>query len=442
MTTRGSRSRIRFALVALSAALISTALCVGCSTKPGSGLAKVVTVPADAATITEAVAKVSPGGLILVSPGTYTESVSVNKDDVTIRGTERNAVIIDGEGLRPNGVEVIASGVRIQNLSVINHTFNGVLVTGLHNANGAQARNLDGYTKLDPEKFPPLQRFEVSNVTASNNGLYGIYAFNSQHGVIRDSYASGSADSGFYVGQCAECDILVTGNVAEHNAVGYENANASDSVIVAGNRFTNNRVGLTLISWHQEAYLPQKSATVIGNLIADNNSADSPSQALGAFGLGVGLSGANANRVERNLIAGNQSSGLQISNTENLPSVGNRLSENIFDGNGVDVADLSASRAPSSDTCITGGTVTTVLPAGLADSCGSASPSAVSASDLPALTVPPGISFLKVPPGPQQPGLSGSLSEIPATLPQQVEMPDLSSITAPDRTLFAERARG
>ena len=434
------RSRATAAvLFATVLTLIAAGCAAGTPDATPAGTADVVEVPKDAATITEAIGLVREGGLVLVDPGTYDESVTVDKADVTVRGTERNSVVIDGEGLRSNGIQVIASGVRIQNLTVKNHTFNGVLVTGLHDKNGAQAHNLDGYQKLDPEKFPPLERFEISNVTASNNGLYGIYAFNSSHGVIRDNYTSGSADSGFYVGQCANCDILVTGNVAENNAIGHENANASDSVVVTGNRFTNNRVGLTLLSWYQEAYLPQKSATVVGNVIADNNSAESPAQALGAFGLGVGLSGANSNRLERNLIAGNQSTGVQITNTEDLSSTGNTLTGNDFADNGVDVADLSATRAPSSDTCITdSGSGLTVVPSSFADSCGADTTGGTTSADLPALEVPAGISFLKVIAGPEQPGLEGDLTEIPQKLPAAVVMPDLTAITVPDRSLLAD----
>jgi len=395
-------------------------------------------VPADAASITEAVSLVAEGGLILVSPGTYRESVTVNKNDVTLRGTDRNAVIIDGEGLRSNGVQVTADGVRVQNLTVKNHTFNGVLVTGLSDANGAQAHSLDGYTKLDPEKFPPLQRFEVSNVTASNNGLYGIYAFDSQHGVIRDNYASGSADSGFYVGQCPECDILVTGNVAENNAIGYENANASDSVMIVGNRFSNNRVGLTLLSWYQEAYLPQKAATVVGNLVSDNNAAGSPAQANGAFGIGIGLSGAHDNVLERNLIVGNTSTGVQLSNTEDIATLGTRLTDNSFAENGVDLADVSATRSPSSDTCITGTAPATLLPTTF-DSCGTATTGGVPLTALPSVAVPPGTSFLKVVAGPAQPQLAGDLTVNPEPLPKTVAMPDASDVPLPDASLLADR---
>ena len=421
------------------AAIATTVLLTlaGC-TPPAPATQSLVEVPGDVATISEAVELVSEGGLILVSPGTYKESVTIDKPDVTLRGTDRNGVVIDGEGLRANGVQVITDGVRVQNLTVRNHTFNGVLVTGLHDANGAQAHNLDGYEKLDPEEFPPLQRFEVASVTASNNGLYGIYAFNSQHGVIRDNYTSGSADSGFYVGQCANCDILVEGNVAENNAIGYENANASDSVVIVGNRFTNNRVGLTLLSWYQEAYLPQKAATVVGNLIADNNSDASPAQANGAFGVGVGLSGANANVLTRNYIGGNLSTGVQITNTEDLASVGNRLVDNVFDDNGVDLADLSAARAASEDTCLEGD-VASVIPNGFAATCPAKTAGGVDASALPALEVPPGVSFLKVAAGVDQPQLAGDLDAVPEPLPSAVTMPSLEGVSVPDRSLFADR---
>ena len=437
LTGAAGRRRASRGVAVVNAALILSL--VGCA-QPAT-TADVVRVPEDAATIGEAVDRVAEGGLVLVEPGTYRESVLIDTAGVTLRGTDRNEVIIDGEGLRANGVQVIADGVRIQNLTVVNHTFNGVLVTGMHDENGPLARNLDGYERLDPEQFPPLRRFEVSHVTASNNGLYGIYAFNSHDGVIRDSYASGSADAGIYVGQCEDCGILVQGNVAENNAIGYENANASDSVLVAGNRFTGNRVGLTLLSWYQEAFLPQRAVTVVANLIADNASAESPAHANGAFGVGVGLSGANDNVLERNLIAGNPSTGLQLTNTEDLASVGNRLDSNRFEQNGVDIADLSSTRAPSGGTCVTGDPGVTVLPSDLLLSCEGATSGGVDAASLPPLVVPPGMSFLRVPMGPDQPQLPGDADEVPAPLPAAVDLPEIADFPVPGRDLLQDRAR-
>lgn len=431
------RTRRGWALVTIAAIALSLTACA----QPTASQPDVIRVPSDAPTISDAVEQVSEGGMVLVEPGTYHESVLIETPGVTLRGTDRNAVVIDGEGLRANGVQVIADGVRVQNLTVVNHTFNGVLVTGMHDENGPLARNLDGYERLDPEKFPPLERFEVDHVTSSNNGLYGIYAFNAHDGVIRDSYASGSSDAGIYVGQCEQCGILVQGNVAENNAIGYENANASDSVAVVGNRFTGNRVGLTLLSWYQEAFLPQRAVTVVGNLIADNAAAESPAHANGAFGVGVGLSGANDNVFERNLIAGNPSTGLQLVNTEDLASSGNDFTGNAFRENGVDVADVSSARAPSQSTCLDDLAGLTMLPSDLAAGCDGSPVAGVDPSALPALTVPPGMSFLRVPMGPEQPQLDGDLERLPKALPKSVEMPDFADVPLPDRDLLGDRAR-
>lgn len=437
--------------------VVMLALLTGCSqtgnstttpTSSGTDTApmtpEVIEVPADAPTITAALELAAPGSVVLVGPGTYPESVLIDTPDVTLRGTDRAAVVIDGEGLRANGVQVIADGVRVENLTVINHTFNGVIVTGMHDENGVQAHNLSGYETLDPEKFPPLRRFSVSHVTASNNGLYGIYAFNARNGAITDNYASGSADSGFYVGQCEECQILVTGNVAENNAIGYENANASDSVLIAGNRFVGNRVGMTLISWYQEAFIPQRGDVVVGNLIAANTSATSPAHVDGAFGLGVGLAGAQDNTFVRNMITANPVAGVQITNTEDIPSTGTSFDGNAFGSNGIDIADVSAPRTPSWGTCFASQDEDlTTAPEQLGSFvCPDGAPEGMSSSseELPGVDVPAGMSFLQVPRGPEQPGLVGDLRALPDPLPEIPDMPAPEDFPLPGADLLADRA--
>ena len=399
-----------------------------------------VRVPQDAPTISAALESVREGGMVLISPGTYPEEVTIDTPDVTLRGTDRNAVIIDGGGERSFGVFASADGVRIENLTVRSTLFYGVLVTGMHDESGPLAHGGPGYTELDPSDFPPVERFSISHVTAYNNGLYGIYAFNAQHGSIADSYASGSADSGFYVGQCEKCDILVASNVAERNAIGFENANASDSVVVAGNRWSGNRIGMTLISNYQEAFTPQRNNTVAGNLISHNSSADSPAHALGGFGVGLSINGGQGNHVVGNRIEDNPIAGLVLTNAEDIPAADNEFIANTMSGNGLDVTDVSSGRTPSRANCFEGNEASTSAPATIlkADCATQQAPSA-GAGTLPVVPVPDGLSFLDVPAPPDQPALA-DVDAAPDPLPATVDLPPASTFPLPDPMMLSERA--
>lgn len=428
------------AVAALTIAMAACAQADGVSPPSPSGQSHVIRVPDDAATLAEAAKLVSPGGVISIAPGRYDEQLLIDTPDVTVRGESRNETVIDGGGVRPFGVVAIADGVRVENLTVTGATFYGVLFTGLHDENGPSAPTADGYKHWDPEQFPPLERFLVDHVTAYNNGLYGIYAFNSRHGVIRDSAASGSADSGIYVGQCTKCDIVVTGNVAERNAAGFENSNASDSVVIAGNRFTGNRIGMTLLSSYQEAFTPQRSNQIIGNLISENDEALSPAHANGAFATGIAVSGGRDNIFERNLIAGNARAGIIFTNTEDLPASGNRARENVFVDNGVDVANTSAARTPATANCVDGPVSTSPaeLFAQLSAACAGDAAVQAATGELSTPPAPRGTSFKKVAPPRDQPDLPPK-SRYPA-LPATVTMPDLAQFGVPNDAFLAEWA--
>ena len=423
----------RLVVAALGAAVLVLA---GCTAAPAAA-PTVVRVPADAPTLSAAVELVAEGGLVLADPGTYREQVLVDKPDVTVRGTDRNRTLIDGEGIRPYGIVAVADGVSVENLTVTGATFYGVLVTGLHDEDGPTAHGGSGYDRLDPERFPPVQRFAIDHVTAYNNGLYGLYAFDAQHGVIRDSYASGSADSGIYVGQCRECGILVTGNVAEHNAIGFENANASDSVWIVGNRFTGNRIGMTLLSNHREAFVPQRGNLVAGNLIADNAEGTSPAQADGGFGVGVGIGGGTDNVFADNRIEGNPVAGILLTSTEDLAPTGNRFRGTAFAGNGVDIGNATTARAPAQGNCLDG--EATTAPTGLFSVCAGVQPAAAP-GELPTVPVPRGVSFLRIPPPPAQPDMADV--QAPARrLPATVPAPDPAAHPLPARDFLADRSR-
>jgi hypothetical protein len=259
----------------------------------------VIEVPSEVMTVQEAVDAARPGDLILIAAGIYNEAVDVTTGDVTIRGVDRDEVVFDGEFELANGIRVLgASGVAIENLTVRNYASNGIFWTGV-----------DG--------------FRGSYLTSIRNQEYGIYAYDSQHGQIDHSYAAGSGDGGFYVGQCFPCDTVVDTVLSEHNGLGFSDANAGGNLLIVNSTFRSNRVGIALGSHTNELCYPQRQATVIGNLIYSNNEADTGAEgpARLAMGNGILVAGGIANRIERNRIWDHDRTGVAIvPNPEQAPN--------------------------------------------------------------------------------------------------------------------------
>ncbi|MGW4238738.1 right-handed parallel beta-helix repeat-containing protein [Streptomyces sp. NPDC004749] len=407
-----------------------------------SGSRVTIKVPADAPTISAAVSLARPGDLVLVAPGTYHESVKISTARVTLRGESRDKVVIDGRLRQPNGIVVTAPGVAVENLTVENNTQNGVLVTGSAKAAAGLPGQSGGYdTGDEPVTF--LKSFLVSHVTATRNGLYGIYAFSAQNGVIEHSYASGSADSGIYVGQCRPCRVAVRDNIAELNAVGYEGTNASGDMYVVGNRLVGNRVGLTTNSDHQEKLLPQRDAVIAGNLIAANQQAATPEQADGGWGIGIGVDGGTDNRFVRNRIADNSNAGLVITATADLPPNGNQILDNTFAANGVDVGWTFPTATKGRGNCLRGNDLRTTVPAGLATTAPcprparSPSPSGTWAKP----TAPGGIPFTEVAAPKRQPQFPNATTTGATAVPAVPALPDTADVPLPSPSLLVAEAR-
>lgn len=434
----------------MAAVLGTLMLVVGCSGGDGgsgkgrrpAGAHVTIRVPADAPTISAAVSLARPGDLVLVAPGVYHESVKIGTPRVTLRGASRDKVVIDGRLQQPNGIVVAAPGVAVENLTVENNTQNGVLVTGSAAAVAGLPGRSGGYdTGDEPVTF--LKSFLVSYVTATRNGLYGIYAFSAQNGVIEHSYTSGGADSGIYVGQCKPCHIVVRDNVAELNAVGYEGTNASGDIYVVGNRLAGNRVGLTTDSDHQEKLLPQRGAVIAGNLIADNQQTQTPEQADGGWGIGIGVDGGSDNQFLRNRIADNTNAGLVITATADIPPDGNQITDNIFAANGVDVGWKFPSATHGRGNCLHGNELRTTVPAGLTATAScpvpATSPTPSGGWEMP--TAPGGIPFTDVAaPGPQ-PQFPNATTTGATAVPAVPALPDSASIPLPSPSLLASSAR-
>ncbi|MFF8597081.1 right-handed parallel beta-helix repeat-containing protein [Streptomyces sp. NPDC015220] len=440
----------RSALRVLAAVLGALTLVVGCGGGDGgsgkgrrpAGAHATIRVPADAPTISDAVSLARPGDLVLVAAGVYHESVRMDTARVTLRGESRDKVVIDGRLQQPNGIVVSAPGVAVENLTVENNTQNGVLVTGSAKAAAGLPGRSGGYdTGDEPVTF--LKSFLVSYVTATRNGLYGIYAFSAQNGVIEHSYASGGADSGIYVGQCKPCRIVVRDNVAELNAVGYEGTNAGGDMYVVGNRLVGNRVGLTTNSDHQEKLLPQQHAVIAGNLIAANQQTATPLQADGGWGIGIGVDGGSDNRFTRNRIADNSNAGLVITATADIPPVGNQIVANTFTGNGVDIGWTFPTATRGQGNCLRGNDLRTTAPARLATTASCPLPTkSLSPSGSWARATPPGgIPFTEIAAPAPQPQFPNAVTTGATDVPAVPALPKTAGIRLPPASLLAAHAR-
>ena len=190
---------------------------------------------------------------MLIDRGVYREEVIVTTPSLVLRGVDRNEVVIDGEFVRGNGVMALADGVAVENMTARNHLLNGFFWTG-------------------------VRGFRGSFLTAINNMDYGIYAFDSQDGLFEHSYASGSPDSGFYIGQCQPCRTVLTDLVAENNALGYSGTNSGGELYIVRSIFRNNQAGIAPNTLDSELLAPQRGTTIVANLVVDNSNADAPTR--------------------------------------------------------------------------------------------------------------------------------------------------------------------
>ncbi len=342
------------------AAVIACALSfAACGQGLGSDQAsRIILVPEQVATIAEAVAAAQPGTIIDIAPGLYHESVSVEVSRVTLRGRDRNAVILDGRYLLANGINVKADDVAVENMTIRNFNQNGVVFNGIAAAaNGA----------VDPAVVygtgtAVLTGYRVSYVTTYNNGLYGVYAFAARGGLIEHSWASGHPDSGFYVGQCRPCDVVIRHVVAERNAIGYYGTNASGGVIVMASEFRRNRLGVAPNSQDMERLAPQADAVIVGNLVKDNDDPTAPKIPSGYFGGGIAIGGGTRNLILRNRVTGHDRAGIELLDLDDYQPEGNRIEGNVLSGNAIDLAYAVQGARDGAGNCFIGNSFTTLIP--------------------------------------------------------------------------------
>jgi hypothetical protein len=305
----------------------------------------ILRVPEEYSTIQAAVNAAVPGDMVSIGPntnpdGAYHESVRVKTPNITIRGRDRNTVILDGQYKLDDGFEVLADNVVIENMTARHFVGNGFYWTGVTGYRG-------------------------SYLTAYANGDYGIYSYSATNGQFDHSLAAGHPDSGFYIGACHPCNALITNVISEDNALGFSGTNAGGNLVISNSIWRNNMSGIDPNTLDSEPNPPQDGDTIINNLVENNNNVDAPAKELEypAIGNGILLGGGNNNIVEGNRVSGHKYNGiLVISNIDKnfwQPS-GNTVKNNVITNSGV--ADLALASLSAGNNCFSDNKVARTVP--------------------------------------------------------------------------------
>jgi hypothetical protein len=312
------------------------------------GIPTTLRVPADYPTIQAAVDAARPGQIISIAPNVYHEAVRVKTPGITIRGQDRNGVILDGNFTLSNGIEIEANNVVVENMTARHYFGNGFYWDG-----GKDASH-------------PLSGYRGSYLTAYTNGDYGIYAFNFQNGEFDHSYAAGSPDSGFYIGQCYPCNAIIDQVISEWSALGYSGTNAGGNLIIRDSIWRDNMAGILPNTLDVEEIPPEHQTVIFNNEVYDNNNDQAPTKPLEypVIGTGIGVPGGVGNVIVGNHVHDQRNFGIivlaSIDKNFWVPS-DNRVIGNVVTNSGA--ADLALAVPSGPGNCFSGNTATRTLPA-------------------------------------------------------------------------------
>lgn len=307
---------------------------------PGSGDVLRVGATRTLQTIQSAVDVAAEGDTILIDAGVYYEKVVVTTPGLRIRGVDRDAVILDGQFTKNFGFDVNADRVVLENMTGRNYrdtAFWWLSVTG----------------------------YWGRYLTAYNNGRYGIYAYDARCGQLDNSFASGNADSGFYIGECYPCDAVITRIEAKQNALGYSGTNAGGNLLLKDSLWHENAMGIVPNSLDGEAAPPQRGVTIENNTILNNSRHDAPGVGIAGlfFGVGIAIAGGQGNHVIGNTIDKHTLAGIVLAPLPDqfvYVSGGNTIWGNTVSNSGL--ADLAQGATAGPNNCWDHNTYTSTAP--------------------------------------------------------------------------------
>ncbi|MBZ9639144.1 nitrous oxide reductase family maturation protein NosD [Streptomyces sp. PSKA30] len=317
------------AYLACTAAIVATGLGAA---SPSSGESVHVVLPGES--IQKAVDTAEPGDTVLVTPGTYRESVKVTTPRLTLRGVGRGSTVIKpGTTKAANSCAAAGNGICVvgtKDRKVKDVTVASLIVTGFAKA-GVSAVGTDGLT--------------VRNVTAVKNGVWGIAQEQSVRSVLRGNTARDNGDAGLFLANSVTAEegaadtrgTVVEYNRLEGNRIGVT-VRRLRNLSVERNHLHGNCAGLFVVG--DENKPRAGDLAVRENHVVENNKYCPKTERLPFLqGSGIVLTGAEKTLVTGNVIKDNAgrsplSGGIVLfQSLVGVKSEQNRISDNELEGN-------------------------------------------------------------------------------------------------------------
>ncbi|MCF8256113.1 MAG: right-handed parallel beta-helix repeat-containing protein [Flavobacteriales bacterium] len=240
--------------------------------------------------IQDAVRKAVPGDLIRVWPGTYNETVYIDKDNITIQGVivKGEWPVLDGKKVLNDGFLYSGNGMVIENFVIKDYKGNGIM---------GQAGN----------------NFIIRNNRVHDAGVYGIFPEYGTNGLVERNVLSGIEDAAIYMGMCDNIDVRY--NYVYESVAGIEIENCRHALVEYNYCFNNTGGILAFIT----PGLPIKTCydvIIRNNYVFENNhpnfGAEGSIVASLPSGTGIIVMAADEVVIENNIIAGNKNLGIAI----------------------------------------------------------------------------------------------------------------------------------
>ena len=270
--------------------------------------------------IQQAVDRAGPGDTVMVLPGTYHEggrpcpsdatktcAVVIDKDNIALiaRSSPSVPVLLVNPASQDRGIEVARQGVSGATcLTNPAERVEGSLVRGF---------TVNGFDD-DGILLMCVDHWKIERCSTNDNLEYGIFPSHCGPGRVTTSAATGSNDTGIYIGQSHE--VRIDHNVAIDNVSGFEIENSAN-VELDHNRAFGNTAGILTFALPFLDVKVNTSNHVHHNLSTENNRPNTclnPADVVCQVPPGSGLLAvaADQNEMVHNVVTGNNTVGIAV----------------------------------------------------------------------------------------------------------------------------------